>query len=565
MTPEKIRELIAQGEGLNIEFKSCTEEISSSVYETVCSFLNRAGGHILMGVADDGSIIGVNGTKASTLLSTFITTLNNGNKISPSVFVNADIIDIDEKKIIYAHIQEGEATYCLGKKYFDRNKDTDLDITDKPALLSSLFLRKSKDFSEGRIIPFLQVEDLDDKTFILCRNTVSLKNPTHTWINMSDEEILNSLGLFKIDPVTGIKGLTLAALLLFGKEESIASFYPIYRIEAIYRNCSYNDYTSDNHTYAGRYDDRLTIRTNLISAYQYLIEFTIKYLPDKFFMLEGESQRTDLRIFIFREIIANILVHREYSNPMAGMFEIFSERVRTNNWNRISTLSKKGIIDIDELVNCTKNPNITKTFQRLGWVEELGSGIRNIKKYAPLYYSRSKIVITNEEIFIFDMTYHTPTVNLEKKHHVSVIKDGDNICQNSDDNLKASVKKEEGGVKIEGASVKIEGTSVKIEEGGVKKENKSSELAAMRLPSNLEKALQDKSGGMATKNLKRISQTIEIIYQEIKITRPSLCTKLERSNTQIKNDLIQLQQWGLVSMSKTDNTYFIVSDYLHQE
>lgn len=48
MTPEIIRELIAQGEGVDIEFKSCTEEISNSVYETVCSFLNRTGGYILI-------------------------------------------------------------------------------------------------------------------------------------------------------------------------------------------------------------------------------------------------------------------------------------------------------------------------------------------------------------------------------------------------------------------------------------------------------------------------------------------------------------------------------------
>ena len=60
MTKEKIIELISQGEGVTIEFKECKNEITAEVYPTVCSFANRFGGHILMGVADDGEVLGVN-------------------------------------------------------------------------------------------------------------------------------------------------------------------------------------------------------------------------------------------------------------------------------------------------------------------------------------------------------------------------------------------------------------------------------------------------------------------------------------------------------------------------
>ena len=42
------------------EVRKCTDQVSASVYETICSFLNAEGGHIFLGVNDDGVIIGIN-------------------------------------------------------------------------------------------------------------------------------------------------------------------------------------------------------------------------------------------------------------------------------------------------------------------------------------------------------------------------------------------------------------------------------------------------------------------------------------------------------------------------
>lgn len=39
--------------------KRCGSGIESDVYETVCSFLNRFGGDILLGVEDNGNPIGI--------------------------------------------------------------------------------------------------------------------------------------------------------------------------------------------------------------------------------------------------------------------------------------------------------------------------------------------------------------------------------------------------------------------------------------------------------------------------------------------------------------------------
>lgn len=75
---------------------------------------------------------------------------------------------------------------------------------------------------------------------------------THIWANMTDEEMLRSLDFLRTDLKTGQEGLTLAAILLFGKDTTILSALPQHRRDAIYRVKNLD-----------RYDDRDDIRTNL--------------------------------------------------------------------------------------------------------------------------------------------------------------------------------------------------------------------------------------------------------------------------------------------------------------
>lgn len=61
-----------------------------------------------------------------------------------------------------------------------------------------------------------------------------------------------------------------------------------------------------------RYDDRLQVTTNLIEAYDLLMEFVAKHTSDKFCLINNIS--TSIRGIISREVIGNILVHRDYSS-----------------------------------------------------------------------------------------------------------------------------------------------------------------------------------------------------------------------------------------------------------
>ena len=46
LSTDKIKNLLSHGENKQVEFKKCTDKVSASVYETVCSFLNAEGGYI---------------------------------------------------------------------------------------------------------------------------------------------------------------------------------------------------------------------------------------------------------------------------------------------------------------------------------------------------------------------------------------------------------------------------------------------------------------------------------------------------------------------------------------
>ena len=54
---EDIKELIAQTENEQVEFKETTGQLERGM-ETLCAFLNGEGGTVLFGITDKGKIIG---------------------------------------------------------------------------------------------------------------------------------------------------------------------------------------------------------------------------------------------------------------------------------------------------------------------------------------------------------------------------------------------------------------------------------------------------------------------------------------------------------------------------
>ncbi len=153
MRVDKLLEIINSGEGLRIEFKECRTEVNRDVYESICAFLNRQGGHLLLGVKDDGTISGIEPAALSEVKKALVTTLNNPQKINPPLYAMPESFTIDDKTVLYLAVPESSQVHRCNGKIFDRNEDGDLEVTNHADTVAHLYIRKQSTFSENRIYP----------------------------------------------------------------------------------------------------------------------------------------------------------------------------------------------------------------------------------------------------------------------------------------------------------------------------------------------------------------------------------------------------------------------------
>ena len=385
MNVEYFQQILAQGENISVEFKECKTALNKDVYETVCAFLNRDGGEILLGVKNSGEVVGVAPDKIEQIHKEFVTTINNANKLVPPTYLTIEQVIINKSSVLYIYVPPSSQVHRVNNRIFDRNHDADIDITDNTTLVSQLYIRKQNTYTENRVYPFVTLEThLRSDLIAKARRLAGVFNDNHPWLNLSDMELLQSMQLYQHDVLTNQSGFTLAAILLFGTDNTILSALPYHKTDAILRRVNLD-----------RYDDRDTVKTNLIESYERLMAFIAKHLPDPFYQDES-ANRISLRDKIFREVVANILIHREYSNPYPAKIIIERNKVVAENSNRPHFY---GIINPDNFSPFPKNPIISAFFREIGRAEELGSGVRNLFRYTKAYSGGDAPSLIEEDIF----------------------------------------------------------------------------------------------------------------------------------------------------------------------
>lgn len=389
MDLQQVQKIINQGEGLRIEFKEATDTVPRSFYETVVSFSNTDGGTILLGVDDNKVVKGINPAAATKLQKDIVTALNSRDCINPPVYVQPFTVEHPEGLIMVLQIPSSSQLHDHSGIIYSREFEADLDVSNNQQKVSDIYLRKRNFFTESIIYPHLTMEHLDSGLFEKARQIIRNNRSDHPWLLVSDEQMLRDSTLWRIDFKTGEEGLTLAAALIFGKDSTIQSILPAYKVEAMVRIQNKD-----------RWDDRINppLRTNLIDTYLKLKQFINDKLPEKFYT-EGD-QRIDLRDKIFREVIGNVIVHREYTSALSTEMIITDTEVRITNPNRAYF---HGVINASGFNPYPKNPNIRKFFTSFGWTDEIGSGIRNTNKYLPLYVPGAKPVFIENDTFVTEI------------------------------------------------------------------------------------------------------------------------------------------------------------------
>ena len=381
MTEAEIIELVRGGEGINVEFKRSATAITKDVYDTVCAFSNRDGGVILLGVSDDGTITGVAPEAIDHMKADFVTAINNAEKFYPPLYLQPQTFEVAGHVLLVIQIPPSTQVCRHRGRIFDRNHEADIDITNSVDMVYHLYARKSSSYFVNKVTGF-QMDDLRADLIDRAREMTRVRASDHPWRTMSDEAMLRSAGLILRDDVRQIEGVTIAGILLFGKDPTIMAVLPQHKTDAILRIENLD-----------RYDDRDVIITNLLESYDRLMAFGKKHLSDPFVM-EG-IQSISARDKILREIFSNSLAHRDYSSGYVAKFVIERERMFTENANRAHG---HGVLQLSAFEPFAKNPPISKVFREIGLADELGSGMRNTYKYTA-YYSGGEPAFTEGDVF----------------------------------------------------------------------------------------------------------------------------------------------------------------------
>lgn len=395
MTKERLEAILKIGETVAVEFKRCGGNIEQDVYETVCSFSNRFGGDIFLGVNDKGKVEGVSKKAAPDMIKNFIGVISNPEIFMPTLYLEPEIIEYRGKSIIHIYVPKTGEVHRFKKEIYDRANDSDVKVT-ATAQIAQMYIRKQELYTEQKVFPHLKKKDLRFDLLPRIR-TMAVNNAggSHPWKDMSDMELLKSARLYTEDSITGVTGFNLAAVMLLGKDDVILNVNPAYITDALLRKVNID-----------RYDDRDIVQTNLIESYDRLFDFAKKHLSDKFYV--EDLERKSLRNIIVREMISNTLMHREYTSAYQAKFVIEKKQMFVENANRAK---KGGVITPENLEPYPKNPIIASFFRTIGYADQLGSGVRKMFRYAKLYSGKTptfdegdvfRITVPLDDLYSFD-------------------------------------------------------------------------------------------------------------------------------------------------------------------
>jgi len=259
--------------------------------------------------------------------------------------------------------------------------------------------------------------------------------------------------------------------------------------------------------------------------------FIEKHINDPFY-LEG-TIRISLRSKIFRELVANIIAHREYLNASPAVITIFKNKIEFTNPNNPK---EHGLLDPSHFTPFAKNPIISKFMLQLGRVEEVGSGMKNVYKYLPDFSKNSKAEFIDDDFFSTVVYLETVEKTVEK----SVGKTVEKILQAIKDNPKITGEElsKETGLTKRG----IEWNLAKLKEKGNLKRIGSDRAGHWQISDNLNISRENTRLTVG----KTVGKILKAIKNNPKITREDLSKETGLSIRGVEWNLAKLKEDGKI-------------------
>lgn len=374
---ERARTAISLGESHFREFKSALhgppdkkitrdrKSISRDIGEALVAFANADGGELLIGVEDEGIITGVESLSNTDIGLLLNAPRNNVHSKTPLPPVRTATLNLDGHRILYFSIQKSTSHIhqTSDGRCVQRN---DLETVPIPAeeLLFSRLERQSREYDRE----YVDGATANDLARELVESVATQLSP-----GMSNEKCLQYLDLAEYAG-PGLK-VKRAALLLFATEP--ARWHPRLQLRII----KVQGTELLTGTQYNVKSDR-TVSGNILE----LIEKGWEALRPQLVQTRlGDEARFETTIMYpelaCREALVNAIAHRDYSEEGRGIeIYVFDDRMEVRNpGSLLSTIKVDDLIRL-EGVHESRNASISRVLRELGYMRELGEGMRRMFK-----------------------------------------------------------------------------------------------------------------------------------------------------------------------------------------
>ncbi|MEW6327686.1 MAG: ATP-binding protein [Thermodesulfobacteriota bacterium] len=343
MNRDKVKLLIREGEGLTVEFK---EKYTSRIDEDIVAFANARGGTLLLGVRDDGTVVGEH---LSNDLKAKINSL--GRNCKPSISVEMEQVG----DVVAVVVREGaEKPYSCGSGYYRR-----LDGNTQKVSHDELRIM----FAENDPLPF-EEKTVKGFTFDDVSKAKIRAFTKEAGIRIGSTAVPDFLRSLKVADETRVKN---AGILFFARDVHDHLHQAQMTLLAFKGTDRFHIY------------DRRDVRDDLLIQFNEAVAFLKKHLNVRS-EIRGVNREDiyEIPLEVLREALVNALMHRDYSITGTQVsVEVYDDRVEIVNPGGLP----KGL-SIRDLgtVSIRRNELIADPFFRLHKVERIGMGIRKMKE-----------------------------------------------------------------------------------------------------------------------------------------------------------------------------------------
>ncbi len=379
MDLETLLEKLDIGESQDFECKRSKDNVPKDAWKTISAFANTEGGYVVLGVAetkDRFEIAGVNNPKKQ--LKDFWDNHNNLQKLSISICNESDvnIKTIDERSIIIIKVPKATRTqrpvYINNNPItgtYKRNYEGDYPCTENE--VRQMLRDASSEPQDSQILENFDLSDIDSETMRAYRQRFSSREQDHPWLALDDQKLLLQLGGWKRDRNTNKEGLTVAGLLMFGRELSIRDAFQYYNID--YQEKLSND-PEQRWTYRVTLDGKW--EGNLFNFYYRIYGRLVNDLELPFKLDRDAVRKEETHVHqALREALVNTIIHADHLSTRPLKILKLKDLFIFSNPGRLR-------IPIERLYDGgesdPRNPNLQKMFQMLGLSEKAGSGFPKI-------------------------------------------------------------------------------------------------------------------------------------------------------------------------------------------